>query len=339
MIGSAVLCASAQAQSSGGQVDLFGALDSFVGSTKVSGAPASTAKVGNGGLTSSFWGMKGNEDLGGGMHAIFDLQSYVLIQNGQAGRTTYDSFFSYNAYVGLSGPFGTVTFGQQANPLFLAQARFNPFSGSITLNPVIVQSYLAAYGRALAGDDEMSNAVLYQSPVAKGLSTTLAYSFGNVAGAPGTNNVLAMLDYTNNAFAATAGMERIKIPTYPNAPAANLGAASDQLTVHAAASYDFTWVKLNAEYQRTNNGGVARKDNIGQIGATIRINPFNAILASWARDYITYGRAPHVYHDTASIAYDYLLSARTDTYLAYSYDKVSDLGTGNTVIAGIRHRF
>jgi len=330
---------SAYAQTSGSQVNLYGVMDAYVGTTKASGDPAAAAKLGNGGLTSSYWGMSGTEDLGGGMRALFTLESYFQVPTGQAGRSTTDSFFSHGAYVGLAGGFGQVTLGQHISPIYQEQTRFNPFGGSSTLNPVVLQSYKANYGRTLAGDDLISNAVVYRSPSIYGLSTTLAYSFGNVPGAVGTNNMIAIADYSQNAFAATLGMQRIKIPTYPLSSAADLGAASNQFDVHAAASYDFSAVKVFAEYQRSNNGGLPRKDNIGQLGATIRLSTRNLILASWAHDYISFGAEPHQSRDTASIAYDYLLSKRTDTYIAYSYDKASTLGTSNTLIAGVRQRF
>jgi predicted porin len=322
-----------------GTVEMYGIVDSFVGTTKTSGDPASVQKVGNGGLTSSFWGMNGAEDLGGGLSAIFALESYFLVPTGQAGRTTTDAFYSHDAYVGLRGDFGRVTFGQHISPLYQSQSTFNPFGGSSTLNPVVLQSYKTNYGRALAGDDVISNAVVYTSPAAAGLSTTVAYSFGNVPGSIGTNNVQAIVNYAYQLLAATVGMERIKIPTYSSAPAADLSPATSQTTLHAAFSYDFTYLRLYAEYQRSDNGGISRKDNIGQLGADIRITPSNQILASWAHDNITFGASPHKARDTASIAYDYILSKRTDTYIAYSYDKATSLATANSLIAGIRHRF
>jgi predicted porin len=284
-------------------------------------------------------GNERNGSLGGGLRAVFALESYFLLPTGQPGRTATDAFFSHSAYVGLSGAFGTFTVGQRISPLYKEQSRFNPFGGSSTLNPVVLQSYKANYGRTLAGDDLVSNAAIYSSPVVSGLSTTLAYSFGNVPGSTGTNNVLAIVDYTNKAFAATLGIQRIKIPTYPSSPASNLGKASNQFDVHAAASYDFLLAQVFVEYQRSSNGQLSRKDNIGQIGSTIRINPANQILASWARDYITFGAQPHQTRDTASIAYDYVLSKRTDTYVAYSFDKASAFGAASSLIAGVRHRF
>jgi predicted porin len=108
---------------------------------------------------------------------------------------------------------------------------------------------------------------------------------------------------------------------------------------HTAFSYDFSVAQIYAEYQRQITVA-SREKTISASSALAPVSPpSNQILASWARDYITFGAAPHKTRDTASVAYDYVLSKRTDTYIAYSYDKASGLATANTLIAGIRHRF
>jgi len=320
------------------EVSLYGIVDAFVGSTKTSGDPSSKVQIGNGGFTTSFWGIRGTENIGGGYGITFALESYFQPQNGQAGRSTTDAFFSRDAYVGLTGPFGTVTVGQQISPFFKSQALFNPFGGSTTLNPLIVQSYRVPYGRAMAGDDLVSNAVVYATPTVYGFSGTVTYVFGNVAGEPGQNNVIATALYQNGGFAATIGAERLKVETYPSSPSANLGDASNQVVLHGGLSYDFSVVKGFLEYQRSNNGSLSRKDNIFQIGASVKFNSANWFLVSWARDTITGSSVRHT-RDTASAAYDYLLSKRTDVYLAYQYDQAEMQGAANSLIGGIRHKF
>jgi len=43
--------------------------------------------------------------------------------------------------------------------------------------------------------------------------------------------------------------------------------------------------------------------------------------------------------DTESVGYDYFLSKRTDIYAVVIHDKVTNLGAGTGVAAGLRHRF
>jgi predicted porin len=88
---------SSQAQSS---VQLYGLVDEWVGATKFPGGQ-SAVNVGGGGMSTSYWGMKGTEDLGGGYKAIFSLEAFFRAQGGQAGRFTGDAFFARNSYVGI----------------------------------------------------------------------------------------------------------------------------------------------------------------------------------------------------------------------------------------------
>jgi predicted porin len=104
----------AQAQSS---VTLYGIADVWVGSEKAGLNAASVTKVGSGGFNSSRFGLTGAEDLGGGLKAVFKLEQGFDISNGTANTytnpagTTLSTSFNRQAYVGLSGGFGTVTFG------------------------------------------------------------------------------------------------------------------------------------------------------------------------------------------------------------------------------------
>jgi predicted porin len=114
LIALAVLAASgaAMAQSS---VTLYGRIDTSVGSIKDTGS-ASTNKSavtkvfsgGDGGLTSPRWGMRGSEDLGGGLKANFLLESRFFSDEG-----TLDGVqFKGASWVGLSGGFGEIRLGR-----------------------------------------------------------------------------------------------------------------------------------------------------------------------------------------------------------------------------------
>jgi predicted porin len=103
--GSALCCASlAQAQMVPG-VTLYGLAD--VGITSVSGLKAGTVtQVASGIMEGSRWGLKGNEDLGGGYRAIFTLEARVELDTGGnstrpiSGSQLSDKF-SYASQLGL----------------------------------------------------------------------------------------------------------------------------------------------------------------------------------------------------------------------------------------------
>jgi hypothetical protein len=109
------LAGQAHAQSS---VTLYGILDEFVGyqSTKVAGKSTTLVALGNNGELTSRWGIRGSEDLGGGYHAIFDLESGFDPGTG-AVQNAY-RFFDRQAWVGVAAPYGEVRLGRQNTPMF-----------------------------------------------------------------------------------------------------------------------------------------------------------------------------------------------------------------------------
>lgn len=48
-------------------------------------------------MTTSFIGVKGNEDLGGGMSAVFAIESFMRNDTGSAGRFDADTFWARSA--------------------------------------------------------------------------------------------------------------------------------------------------------------------------------------------------------------------------------------------------
>ena len=61
-------------------------------------------------MTTSWFGVSGSEDLGGGLSALFTLQSFMRADTGASGRFGADTFWARNAFVGLaSNSLGKVT--------------------------------------------------------------------------------------------------------------------------------------------------------------------------------------------------------------------------------------
>lgn len=104
LIALAVLAASgaAFAQSS---VTVYGIADVWVGSVKAGGGSRTTV-LNSGGVSTSRWGLKGTEDLGGGLKANFLFEQGIAADTGTTGAG-----FNRQAYVGFSGGFGEVKFG------------------------------------------------------------------------------------------------------------------------------------------------------------------------------------------------------------------------------------
>ncbi|MHA6889876.1 porin [Ralstonia pseudosolanacearum] len=70
------------------------------------------------GTLPSRWGLRGAEDLGGGTQAVFTLESGFNTDTGTSGQG--GRLFGRQAWVGLSGRYGTLTLGRQYSMAFLS---------------------------------------------------------------------------------------------------------------------------------------------------------------------------------------------------------------------------
>lgn len=101
-------------------VTLYGILDTGV--EYINHANASGGSVvrmpSNTGELPSRWGIQGNEPLGNGYKAVFSLESGITVGTGALGQG--GRLFGRQAYVGIDGPIGVLTFGRQYSMLYRA---------------------------------------------------------------------------------------------------------------------------------------------------------------------------------------------------------------------------
>jgi predicted porin len=70
------------------------------------------------GIYGSRWGLKGTEDLGDGMHAVFMVESGINLNNGALGQGGLE--FGRQAFIGIgSSRYGDVTLGRQYDSVVL----------------------------------------------------------------------------------------------------------------------------------------------------------------------------------------------------------------------------
>lgn len=330
---------SAFAQSS---VSLYGLADVYAGVVKNPGSNSALVEQG-GGMSTSYWGIKGSEDLGGDVKAIFTLESFFQPQNGQVGRFPGDAFFARNAYVGIESPYGTFTAGRQATQLFVSSLLFNPFVDSFTFSPIILQTYLGLGVQGTVGGNQWSNAIAYSSPEFSGLSGGAMYSFGNAAGESGQRKWSAQFLYFNGPFAATGVYQYENYSTV----AGDIGTAlpgvpglTSQTTGEVGVSYDFRIVKLYAQYintqDRATSGGFSV--NTAQLGSSIPLG-VGSVLASYAYSKNGGPLGSSARRSTWAVGYDYPLSKRTDVYAAYLSDRITGQSGGDTLGIGLRLKF
>lgn len=329
----------ASAQSS---VTLYGLIDGFVGEVKNPGAHSATVMQG-GGMSTSFWGIRGTEDLGGGYSAFFILESYFQPNNGTYGRFPNDSFFSRNSYLGVTTPYGSFRAGRLTTPLYLSTINQNPFFNSYTFSPWIFHTYKGLGPQGVVGDSGWNNAVAYTTPNWGGLSGQLIYSFGNSADQPSSKKWGGQLAYGNGPLQLTANYQWINYSNVAGDISTALPAVpglQSQATTQLAGSYNFNVVRVFAGYMNIRDKATPGTvtTNTGQIGVTIPVRTAS-ILADLAYSKSSGTNSNDVHRMTGSIGYDYPFSKRTDAYAGFKYDHYSGLSTGLTYGVGLRHLF
>ncbi|MFC7513378.1 porin [Herbaspirillum sp. GCM10030257] len=349
MGGAVAIPASAQTN-----VTFTGLVDVYAGSMRNAGDARSRSVVNNGGMTTSWFGFKGSEDLGGGLKANFLLTSFIQADTGTQGRFPGDTLFSRDANVGLSGGFGAVSFGRELAPHFLPTILFNPFGDSYTFSPLLLHADVPLFNasgwtNSIVGDTGWSNSIRYQTPSFGGLTANVHYQFGEVAGSTGRNNIGINALYFAGPLALTAFYHNVEINNPLNVPAGNVqpggniplatGAfAARQTAWMVGGSYDLKIAKLFATYGHTSHN-IDLDDKTLSLGATVPAGPGKVQLA-WAqtrRDGVAFG--PDQKRNTTAVGYDYDLSKRTDLYGVVMNDRITNRDSGNSFGVGVRHRF
>ncbi len=172
--GLGLIGASAFAQSS---VTLYGVLDTGV--EYVSHANAAGDRVirmpGITGELPSRWGLRGSEDLGGGLKTVFQLESGFNLRGGDSGQG--GRLFGRQAWVGLQGPWGTVSFGRQYTMTYWG------LSDSDIIGPDI---YGIGSLDAYIPNARSDNTVAYKGTFS-GLTFGATYSFGRDSAGTGNS--------------------------------------------------------------------------------------------------------------------------------------------------------
>jgi len=109
--------ASAQAPSTPSSVTLYGIVDVGVEYLSKVGPGGSLSRMpSTTSLVPSRWGLRGSEDLGGGLKALYTLEAGFASDQGTAGQG--GRAFGRQSWVGLGGSWGTVSLGRQYSMLF-----------------------------------------------------------------------------------------------------------------------------------------------------------------------------------------------------------------------------
>jgi predicted porin len=223
------------------EVTLYGILDTSVGYANAGGKGTQISEQ-SGGLYASRVGLRGSENLGGGLRATFNLENGILTNTGASTDSTLA--FSRSAWVGLASDYGEVRFGKQNSVLLLMHSKFDAFNGG-------------TYGSLLHNTSTFSfrydNMITYWSPNIAGFTFSAGVSLG---GQTSPHDSM-------NAYVGSAEYQRG--PLYLGVSHAEQNGANGQnntKTTFAGGSYRFGDVTGYFAFYRGNNLGSNLTTNV-----------------------------------------------------------------------------
>jgi predicted porin len=308
---------AASAQSS---VTLYGRIDASIASDKTELNGVTTADGGvlirAGGHTGNRWGLKGSEDLGGGLKANFQLEQGFNVDDGTASSARQ---FHRQAWVGLSGGFGSVKVGRQYDMTDNMYAQYDPagYSGYSAMG--------YAFNAGSSGDfvGRQDNAVIYSTPSMGGFGASFMWAPGeNKTPAVSAGKAIGFLANYSNGPLGVGGSWQSNKATGATAATTNMG---------FGASYDIGVAKLFGQYQSSKVKSVAGtpKDNGWQLGAVMPVGAAS-LTASYASEKTKVAGAKTQDAKAFMLMGKYDLSKRTYVYAAYRGAETDPVGAANT---------
>ncbi len=351
-------------------VTVYGVVDGGVAYVSNSGGDGKLWKSSGGNLSGNQLGLKGTEDLGGGLSAIFGIESGFDLMTGKSAQN--GRLFGRQSFVGLSSPtWGTVTLGRQYDPL------------SDLLQPLTADAYSGIFGTPGDVDNydnsaRVNNSIKWTSPLWNGLTFEALYAFGEVAKANGSGQTYGgAVGYANGPLGVSAGVLNID---NGNAAASMRGtSSSDSLfntavnsayssasvvnVLRAGGQYDFGILTAGAayshsEYVADSASTFSETEKYQNASVFARFQVSKALQLTTAYNFTKASGDSSARYHQLGIGADYTLSPRTDIYALAAYNHANGhngIGTAQAtigsygidagassqsmVVLGMRHRF
>jgi predicted porin len=312
-------------------VTLYGVVDTGVEYVnRIGAAHDNVVRMPNlAGTVPSRWGLRGTEDLGGGLKSLFVLESGFASDSGAANQG--GRLFGRQALVGLSGQWGQLSIGRQYTMLFWSTLD-SDILGPNTFSSGSLDSYLP--------NARADNSIAYKGTFG-GFTIGATYSFGrdsvNAGPSPSGTNCAgenpadsrtcrewsAMLRYETARWSANVAYDSQRGGPGAFGGLNSAGLRDDRLTVNGYAL--FNNAKVGAGWIRRDNGAsTTPRSDLFFVGGSYAITPAISVEAE----------AFHLrLHDSSNKAWlfaaraNYAFSKRTTAYGTIGY--IDNRGTLN----------
>jgi predicted porin len=348
-------CGAAHAQTN---VTMYGLLDTAIDyNTNADAAGHSRTWMPSlgGGMFPSRIGFRGTEDLGGGLKAIFTLETGIYTDTGTTGQG--NRLFGRQAWVGLAGNWGQVTLGRNYNMLYNSMPEVE-----------IIGPAQYGLGSLDAGipNGRTDNSVAYKGTfgaVTVGATYSLGRDVSNAGGPGGTNcpgeaaadaqacrEWSAMLRYDTPTWGITSAYDRKNGGTGAAAGLTTSNLTDSRLHLAGYTKFDGWRLAAGAVVRDNEGSSTTPRSNLYYFDGAYKLAPAVTIDGLAGRlDYKNSGNDSTL--TMLRAIYDF--SKRTSTYVAIGH--VSNSGTAavalsaggavgagmgqNGIITGIKHSF
>ena len=348
------------------QVTLYGKIDATVkASTAGKSGATSTAdltkfSLDSAGLSGSRWGVKGSEDLGGGLKASFQLESGFSVDSGASAQGGL--LFGRQAFVTLGGGFGSLSLGRQYGTIDNVMGYLD-VQGYATNSAMGSAFAGGAHSDAIDGSGRVNNSLVYTTPSVSGFTGVVHYAPGEnktaTAAATAYSGFYAMYSAgplfvmggyeqrNSQASAAVAAVAGSTATTPFTLGSAAVAAVASKTTSGGmiGATYDLGSVKLSGAIE---NGKTTGKSDFGyMVGAAIPMGAA-ALQLGWASEAQSADGMVDGTSDGLGATVVYTLSKRTNVYGSFIRTNATPAAatsaaqtktTTTTYGVGVRHDF
>ncbi|MBP8306542.1 MAG: porin [Burkholderiaceae bacterium] len=285
-------------------VTMYGIADAAIASVR-SGNPGTrnTIRLDSGTQSTSRWGIRGTEELGGGLKALFNFEAQMTVDDGTAAGLN----FQRRSFVGLGANWGHVQLGRDYTPSFWSLLASDTFGYGLWGNTLSYSNFYAT---------RYSNMIEFRSASMGGLEFNAAYSAG---------------ENTNSAFPSSAGSGMDISALYNAGPLMLTGAyqvnknltGKQQKVASLGAGFGVGAFGLKGGYSQSDSkdqGG--DKIKMFNLGGTVKVGA-GEVLAQYIRlkNDRTNGKG-----DTFALAYTYPLSRRTNIHASLAVHRNNNEG-------------
>jgi predicted porin len=279
-------------------------------------------------------GVKGSEDLGNGLKAIYQIEFGVeMAEEGGSARNAAsgsgDSLSMRNSFVGFAGGWGTALVGRHDTPLKISTGKLDLFGDTMA-------DYNGTIGFA---DRRVDNAIAYISPSFAGFQLAAATHVGGGATATGT-----ALDATGNIDSDDLNEAWSVAGIYKNGPFYGSAAYESLSEDLILADDDFTQYRFGLGLLDWNGftlAGVYENQDDGDDSADLwQISAGYAFGNNMVKGFYGENDAEGIDSSSWAVGFDHNFSKRTTAYALYTdTDADSDDDDWSGFSLGVIHNF